>query len=317
MREVAPFILNDETVRSTAVRGGRVHVLSSGMMIPRTLSNVFARRMIENPQHSIFFVGYAIQSRPLAFCRRRARAANLRSIQISPATHPLQHRTVPVQRSRHTRVASGFCQKDLAEKSSSHPRRPSSGRVDAEHSIDRTFPLRSNCPYTGCGAGVVAGALDRRYNAHENCLLEHQFVAKRQDRLFAWLEATQPDIVCLQETKCPDNQFPALALQAAGYRTAYHGEKSYNGVAILAKNELHAIQASLCDEVVDPQARVIAANVSQSRIFFNLRAKWTGSWLTGVRIQTTVVSAVQRLHYETKVLRPRCVRRFQCRSGGH
>ncbi len=78
---------------------------------------------------------------------------------------------------------------------------------------------------------------------------------KRQDRLFAWLEVTQPDIVCVQETKCPDEQFPALALQAAGYRSAYHGEKSYNGVAILAKNEVHEVRASLCDEVVDPQAR--------------------------------------------------------------
>ena len=90
---------------------------------------------------------------------------------------------------------------------------------------------------------------------------------KRQDRLFAWLEETQPDIVCLQETKCPDEQFPALALQAAGYRSANHGEKSYNGVAILAKNELHEIRASLCDEVVDPQARVIAATVGQLRVF--------------------------------------------------
>ena len=90
---------------------------------------------------------------------------------------------------------------------------------------------------------------------------------KRQDRLFAWLEATQPDIVCLQETKCPDAQFPALALQAAGYRSAYHGEKSYNGVAILSKNELHDVRASLCDEVVDPQARVIAGNVDRLRVF--------------------------------------------------
>jgi exodeoxyribonuclease III len=90
---------------------------------------------------------------------------------------------------------------------------------------------------------------------------------KRQDRLFAWLEAKQPDIVCLQETKCPDEQFPALALQAGGYRSANHGEKSYNGVAILAKNELHDIRASLCDEVVDPQARVIAATVDKLRVF--------------------------------------------------
>jgi Cft2 family RNA processing exonuclease len=64
MREVAPFILNDETVRDTPVRGGRVYVLSSGMMIPKTLSNVFARRIIESPQHSIFFVGYAHPESP-------------------------------------------------------------------------------------------------------------------------------------------------------------------------------------------------------------------------------------------------------------
>jgi exodeoxyribonuclease III len=90
---------------------------------------------------------------------------------------------------------------------------------------------------------------------------------KRQDRLFAWLETTKPDIVCLQETKCPDEQFPALALQAAGYRSACHGEKSYNGVAILAHNELSDVQSSLCNEVVDPQARVIAATIGQLRVF--------------------------------------------------
>jgi exodeoxyribonuclease-3 len=90
---------------------------------------------------------------------------------------------------------------------------------------------------------------------------------KRQDRLFAWLDGTKPDVVCLQETKCPDDQFPALALQAAGYRSAYHGEKSYNGVAILAKIELFNVRSSLCDEVVDPQARVIAATIDDVHVF--------------------------------------------------
>ena len=90
---------------------------------------------------------------------------------------------------------------------------------------------------------------------------------KRQDRLFAWLEATVPDIVCLQETKCTDDQFPALALQAAGYHVAYHGEKSYNGVAILSKTELRDVRPSLCDEVTDPQARVIAATIDRIRVF--------------------------------------------------
>lgn len=90
---------------------------------------------------------------------------------------------------------------------------------------------------------------------------------KRQDRLFAWLEDTKPDVVCLQETKCPDEQFPVLALQAAGYHSAYHGEKSYNGVAILSKIQPRDVRAALCDEVVDPQARVIAATINDARVF--------------------------------------------------
>ncbi len=90
---------------------------------------------------------------------------------------------------------------------------------------------------------------------------------KRQDRLFAWLEARRPDIVCLQETKCTDDQFPALALQAAGYYAAYHGEKSYNGVAILSKSKLEDVRPSLCDEVIDPQARVIAGTIDRVRVF--------------------------------------------------
>jgi exodeoxyribonuclease III len=90
---------------------------------------------------------------------------------------------------------------------------------------------------------------------------------RRQDRLFAWLEAAKPDIVCLQETKCPDDQFPVLALEAVGYHSVYHGEKSYNGVAILSKGEVKDVRPSLCDEVIDPQARVIAATVGSIRVF--------------------------------------------------
>ena len=90
---------------------------------------------------------------------------------------------------------------------------------------------------------------------------------KRQDRLFNWLESTKPDIVCLQETKCTDEQFPVLALQAAGYQSAYHGEKSYNGVAILSKTDLREVRPSLCDRVVDPQARVISATIEKMRVF--------------------------------------------------
>jgi exodeoxyribonuclease III len=90
---------------------------------------------------------------------------------------------------------------------------------------------------------------------------------KRQDRLFAWLESTNPDVVCLQETKCTDDQFPALALQVASYNAVYHGEKSYNGVAILSKAKPHEVRLSLCDEIVDPQARVISAMIENVRVY--------------------------------------------------
>lgn len=83
----------------------------------------------------------------------------------------------------------------------------------------------------------------------------------------AWLASTRPDVVCLQETKCPDDQFPELVLRSAGYQSAFHGEKSYNGVAILSKTDLQQVRASLCDEEVDPQARVISATVNGVRIY--------------------------------------------------
>jgi exodeoxyribonuclease-3 len=90
---------------------------------------------------------------------------------------------------------------------------------------------------------------------------------KRQERLLDWLAEKQHDVVCLQETKCSDDQFPEMALAGAGYRSVFHGQKSYNGVAILARGELLDPQPSLCDELVDEQARVIAATFDGIRIF--------------------------------------------------
>lgn len=90
---------------------------------------------------------------------------------------------------------------------------------------------------------------------------------KRLGRLTDWLEATAPDVVCLQETKCTDEQFPAEILKGAGYYAAFHGQKSYNGVAILAKRPPTDVTTSLCDEEDDPQARVIAATIAGVRVY--------------------------------------------------
>lgn len=89
---------------------------------------------------------------------------------------------------------------------------------------------------------------------------------KREERLLAWLRETSPDIVCLQETKCTDEQFPAATLRDAGYAAVFHGQKSYNGVAILARDEPRDARLGLCDEVADDQARVIAATVGNVRV---------------------------------------------------
>lgn len=69
LEEVAPFVLNGQTIHDSPARGGRLYALSSGMMTPKTLSNIFARRVVENPQHSIFFVGYADPESPAGLLR--------------------------------------------------------------------------------------------------------------------------------------------------------------------------------------------------------------------------------------------------------
>jgi Cft2 family RNA processing exonuclease len=72
MEETAPFILNGQKIHDAPIRAGRIYALSSGMMTPKTLSNIFARRLIENPQHSIFFVGYANPESPAGLLRDAA-----------------------------------------------------------------------------------------------------------------------------------------------------------------------------------------------------------------------------------------------------
>ncbi len=69
MNEISPYILNGQTIHDAPARAGRVYALSSGMMTAKTLSNSFARRVIENPMHSVFFVGYADPESPAGILR--------------------------------------------------------------------------------------------------------------------------------------------------------------------------------------------------------------------------------------------------------
>jgi Cft2 family RNA processing exonuclease len=69
MDAIAPFILNGQNIQDAPARAGRVYALSSGMMTANTLSNIFARRIVENPRHSVFFVGYADPESPAGLLR--------------------------------------------------------------------------------------------------------------------------------------------------------------------------------------------------------------------------------------------------------
>jgi Cft2 family RNA processing exonuclease len=69
MEEAAPFVLNGQTIHDAPARPERIYALSSGMMMPKTLSNILARRLVENPRHSIFFVGYADPASPAGLLR--------------------------------------------------------------------------------------------------------------------------------------------------------------------------------------------------------------------------------------------------------
>lgn len=85
-------------------------------------------------------------------------------------------------------------------------------------------------------------------------------------QLLNWLERAQPDVVCLQETKCVDENFPFAALNEAGYETAFFGQKSYNGVAILSKLPIAEVQKGFADDDDESPKRMIAATIDGVRI---------------------------------------------------
>ncbi len=79
-----------------------------------------------------------------------------------------------------------------------------------------------------------------------------------------WLTESSPDIVCLQELKCVDEAFPHEAIEECGYNIATHGQKTYNGVALLSKYPLQDVQIGLPD-FADEQARYIEALVTSDK----------------------------------------------------
>jgi exodeoxyribonuclease-3 len=89
----------------------------------------------------------------------------------------------------------------------------------------------------------------------------------RLPRLEAWLADVAPDVVCLQETKCADDGFPGLAVEALGYEWAHHGDGRWNGVAVLSRVGLTEVHRGFADGIEpDPDTRLVAATCGGVRV---------------------------------------------------
>lgn len=91
-------------------------------------------------------------------------------------------------------------------------------------------------------------------------------VRVRLPRLLTWLDRRQPDIVCLQEIKVVNDDFPTKELEALGYRCLLNGQRTYNGVAILSRSEAKDPVRSLPGDGPDAERRLLAASIEGIRI---------------------------------------------------
>ena len=90
-------------------------------------------------------------------------------------------------------------------------------------------------------------------------------VNARLPTVLKWFEEAKPDVACLQEIKCVDEKFPVEAFERLGYNVAVHGQKTYNGVALLSKAPMEDVRRGLPGDPDDQQARYIEAVISGPR----------------------------------------------------
>ncbi len=99
-------------------------------------------------------------------------------------------------------------------------------------------------------------------------------VRSRLDQIQSWIEVVNPDVICLQETKVDDPLFPQEAFNNRGYQVSFHGQKSYNGVAIASKTRLEDVRFGLQGELpgdtqadkLSEQKRVLSALIDGIRV---------------------------------------------------
>lgn len=106
------------------------------------------------------------------------------------------------------------------------------------------------------------GKLSDRFHAMKIATFNVNGIGTREGALLEWLARDAPDVVCLQELKAPDDRFPAAALREAGYGAVWHGQRSFNGVAILARGADPVLRMrGLPGDSEDTHSRYIEAEV--------------------------------------------------------
>ena len=129
-------------------------------------------------------------------------------------------------------------------------------------------------------------------------------VRTRLDHVLAWLQSHQPDLLCLQETKVDDPLFPQTAFESIGYRVIFHGQKSYNGVALISRTPLDDVRCGFIGELPgDPEAEELG---EQKRVISAL--------LDGVRVVNLYVpngSSLTSDKYPYKLKWLNCLKRYR------
>ena len=144
-------------------------------------------------------------------------------------------------------------------------------------------------------------------------------VNKRLANLLDWLRAAEPDVVCLQELKAADSEFPRAAIEREGYGAVWRGQKTWNGVAILARgSEPIVTRTALPGDDADTQSRYLEAAV-KGVLVTSLYAP-NGNPQPGprIRVQARLDGASRRARGGALCRRHpgRARRRLQCRSDG-
>ena len=133
-------------------------------------------------------------------------------------------------------------------------------------------------------------------------------VRTRLDQLLAWLDQEQPDLLCLQETKVDDPLFPLEAFETAGWRVSIHGQKAYNGVALVSREPLEDVRCGFVGELPDDaEAQQLG---EQKRVISGL--------LDGVRVLNLYVpngSSLKSDKYPYKLAWLACLRRYLAAQG--